>query len=432
MKQLELALVPTPGAKPEFLAAVVPLPKDAAQKAVIPNLWQSITQHNPAVVLEGYTRDSWADNDANVKWQGMHVRSVDGKNKLPGFVKYLRERQKMAFGRFLCNMGPTVTTFVWVVSHQQTSAATLACHVAPLSTIPQCPLKPKTGDQKVQQQQQQEPQKQPPAQQTKPPPAAISVPDANGTAPPKRKGFGLLGNLVGAQKRTNQHVVSAATVKAKATPAAAAATTTTSSSHPEGTAHTAHDVEAQQEVKTSGQVLAEFRNEMEQSMLDFDIAPEVSMKVSIKLSDYTKQVAESDHDKITMEVLKYIVYEQAEEVNDEWIAYKEPSEFMDEITIAIYKDPEDAPPEVLEEMNRAELPDEMKAQQKMIAEQRRQQELKALRDQEQQQREAIKNLAAGGQGDDDDVDLAALNTQKRDRRTIEEIQRDNAKRQKVD
>mmetsp|Transcript_21559 Transcript_21559/g.37903 ORF Transcript_21559/g.37903 Transcript_21559/m.37903 type:complete len:154 (+) Transcript_21559:1-462(+) len=151
------------------------------------------------------------------------------------------------------------------------------------------------------------------------------------------------------------------------------------------------------------------------------------MKVHVRLSDQTKKVLESDKDKVTMEVLKYIVYEQAEEVNDEWIAYKEPSEFMDEVTIAIYKDPDEAPPEVLEEINSAELPEEVKAQQRMEQEKRRQQEMKALREQERLQKEALKHMASDGTGGEDD--LAVLNTQKRDRRTIEDYQRE-AKRHK--
>ena len=66
----------------------------------------------------------------------------------------------------------------------------------------------------------------------------------------------------------------------------------------------------------------------------------------------------------------------------------------------------------------------------MLAEQRRKQDMKALKDQEELQRETLKSMAAGG--DDEEDDLAALNTQKRDRRTIEEIQRDNeSKRQRT-
>ena len=132
MKPLELALVPTPGAKPEFLASVIPLPKGTdAQKQLLPKVWESITAHHPPpstkpiVVLEGYTRDDWAA--ASDKWQTVHVRSVDGKNKLPGFVNYLKERQKTAFGRFLGKMRTQLTTFVWVVGFQQESSPLLQC-----------------------------------------------------------------------------------------------------------------------------------------------------------------------------------------------------------------------------------------------------------------------------------------------------------------
>ena len=41
------------------------------------------------------------------------------------------------------------------------------------------------------------------------------------------------------------------------------------------------------------------------------------------------------------------------EVNDAWIAHKEPSEFIDQVTICIYKEGA-APPEVLEEVNQGE------------------------------------------------------------------------------
>jgi hypothetical protein len=270
------------------------------------------------------------------------------------------------------------------------------------------------------------------------PPAATTSGTAAASAgggKPKPKGFGLLGNLVGAQRRTNQQVVTATAKPGMASSSSSsnpASVTTavhnyTSTSNNNTTIHSSEEEAVPvEDLKTSGQILSDFRNEMEQKMLDFDIAPDMSMKVSIKLSDHVKNVVEEDKPKITMEVLKYIVYEQAEEVNDEWIAHKEPSEFMDEIMIAIYKDPEEAPPEVLEELNKAEIPEEQKAQQKMVEAQRRQQEMKALRAQEQLQREALKQSMAGDSGGDD---LAVLNTQKRDRRTLEDYQR-GAKRQK--
>mmetsp|Transcript_28837 Transcript_28837/g.29252 ORF Transcript_28837/g.29252 Transcript_28837/m.29252 type:complete len:171 (+) Transcript_28837:486-998(+) len=170
---------------------------------------------------------------------------------------------------------------------------------------------------------------------------------------------------------------------------------------------------------------------MEQQMLDFDIAPDVSMKVSIHLSDHSKKVQEADREKITMEILKYIVYEQAEEVNEEWIAHKEPSEFTDEITVAIFKDAETAPPEVLEELNQAELPEEVMVEQNKIQGKRRQQELNELRIQEALQRQTLKKMAMGGDGGGGASNFTVLNKEKRDLRTIEEIQQDT-KRRKVE
>jgi hypothetical protein len=431
MKQVTILLTPTPGAKPEFLASVIPLNKGGP-----PPFWSSLEDNNKqGIVLEGYTRDDWS-LDTSTKWISLTVRSIDGKNKLPGFVNYLRERKKTAFGRFVLNQNPnssTLVTYVWAVSHKQTSSTTLSCRVASLSSIPNCPLKPKSATIMQQEQQQQQktmnnimmnppPPKQPTQQQQQP--STIN------NQPPKKKGFGLLGNLVGAQKRTNLHVVSSSAGSgsnkqiAKTTTSSNSATTTTTTTTG-GAAETTGEEEGADGTMTSGQVLSDFRNEMEQKMLDFDISPEVSMKVFVKLSDHAKKAQDADKDKVTMEVLKYIVYEQAEEVNDEWIAHKEPSEFMDECTIAIYKDPEEAPPEVLEELNRAEIPEEMKAQQKMAEQHRRQQEQKILKQQELLQKERLKQMANSGGGDDGDGDfLAALNTQKRDRRTVEDYERE--------
>eukprot|EP00536_Pseudo-nitzschia_multiseries_P004427 jgi/Psemu1/9942/gm1.9942_g len=437
---VELRLVPTPGAKPEFLCAVEPIPKEGTTAP--PKIWPSIVhnQRNKVIVLEGYTREPWAmdvnTGAAATTWSSFQVHSVDGRNKLPGFVKYLRERQKTCFGRFVMednqdnkdsNPNPNPTTFVWIISHKQTSSSRLSCRVAPIHSIPNCNLRPKSTA------------------------AAAAVPNsvaagrnrtettgsnAGGSSKPKKKGFGLLGNLVGAQRRTNHQVVKASTKATRpqistttAVGSQAQAGTESSGEHP--TAGDASETNDAMPLSTSGQVLSDFRHEMEQKMLDFDISPEVSTKISLRLADHTKKVREEDKGKITMEVLKYIVYEQAEEVNEEWIAHKEPSEFTDEFTVAIYKDAESAPPEVIEEMNQAEIPEEMKAQQKMIEQRRRQEETNTRRIQEALQRQALKKMAessggAGGQG------LSALNTEKRDLRTIEEIQQDSAKRRKIE
>ncbi len=115
-----------------------------------------------------------------------------------------------------------------------------------------------------------------------------------------------------------------------------------------------------------------------------------------------------------MDVMKYVVYEQVEEINEEWIAAKEPGEFMDEAVVAVYKAGY-APEEVLEDMNKGEVPDEVKQEQRAMREAREREEKKKLKLLQQQN---LRNAT----GKDDGV--AALNTAKRDRRSIEEIQKD--------
>lgn len=142
---------------------------------------------------------------------------------------------------------------------------------------------------------------------------------------------------MGAQRRTNHQVVTASTpaVNSQRLTKSAASGDNKNANQLEEVARNDNIPNKSLPLVTSGQILTDFRHEMEQLMLDFDIAPEVSIKIPVKLADHTKRVQESDKGRVTMEVLKYIVYEQAEEVNEEWIAHKEPSEFMDEVTVAI-------------------------------------------------------------------------------------------------
>lgn len=189
------------------------------------------------------------------------------------------------------------------------------------------------------------------------------------------------------------------------------------------------------ELKTSGQVLAEFRQEMEQQMLDFDISSEPMLKVKIDLRSKLKLLSDQEQQqgRVTMEILKYIIYEQAEEVNDEWIAQKEQSEFLDEVVIAIYKQGQ-APPDVMEDANKGDLPDEIKGQQRaMMQQQQKSEQMRSQKNSEALQKAALKDHEQAMQGEDGDDNFAALNQNKRDRRTIEEIQLDkNSKRQRVD
>lgn len=383
---MELRLIPAPGQKPEFLATLKALETPSS------------LQQPKLAVLQDYTRDAWA-NDTSTQWTKIQFQSTDGRQKLPGFIKYLKQRQKTAYGKF-------GTSHVMVVPPKQASSQTLSCRIAPLDKLTSsCPLV------KTLQQPKPQPSVAPAAAKVfakKPPPASTT----NNSK--KKKGFGLLGNLVGAQKRTNQQVITS-----KNKPAASSS----QSSSKEEEANAA-------DLKTSAQVLMEFRQQMEQEMLDFDIAEEGKLQVKLVLAEKIKDLSEEEKrsGKVTMEVLKYIVYEAAEEVNDEWIAHKEPSEFMDEVTIDIYKEGE-APDDVLEDINKAELPEEVRGQQRaMQLAAQRQNEAKAAKILEQHRK-----LATQFNSQQDDDNFATLNTNKRDRRTIEEIQteRDETKRQKT-
>lgn len=141
---------------------------------------------------------------------------------------------------------------------------------------------------------------------------------------------------------------------------------------------------------------------------------ETLLKYHYSLSATTALLDAEQRAKVTMETLKFLVYEQVEEIGeDKWVAVKEPGDFMDEHTIAIYKEG-CAPAEVLEEMNKGDLPDEIRGQAKALQQQRMKQvQKKDLAIEKQNMQQLNKSVV-----------VETLNTKKRDRRTIEEIQRD--------
>ena len=166
-----------------------------------------------------------------------------------------------------------------------------------------------------------------------------------------------------------------------------------------------------------------------------------------------------------------MVYEAAEEANEEWVAIKESSEFIDEYTIVIYKEGF-APQDVLDELNQGELPMEIIGQQRAIAEERKRQQIQQEKNdkmkkeqqiheqqkkknkkkqQQQQQNNRIQpeqqhsndqfndifvssnmdlhpNDNEEDEDEEDEDDIAVLNTKKRDRRTMEDYQRDKQRK----
>jgi hypothetical protein len=488
MKEIELHLVPQPGSKPEFLAKLAICDPSPAVSKVWTQMVDALLQKKsnnhddttctftPILVLEAYTRDNWAwkptPNAASNVFPTVTVQSTDGRHKLPGFVKHLKDRQKSAYGRF-GKTGIFVVSYIQSKSIASTKTTAdgipmdrMECRIAlDCTLIPNCPLlQPRaaavTKAATV-------PPPPPPSasaaatssSRPKPPEATASLPEATSAAAaaatatassnvvPRKGGGGLLGKLVGAQHRTNQHVISATTTQARpvsssssssattaATAAASKSTTTASTSSFVPTATVAVPT------RTAQDVLTEFRQVMEQKMLDFDennnSDDDQVLRVELNLAEHTAGLSESDQQKVTMEILKYMVYEACEEVNDEWIAHKEPSEFMDDnVVICVYKTADAAPPEVLEEIQKGELPDEVVGQQRALAEE----QMRKANQAERQKAKTLETVAhqyyEGVDNDDDNGDgvaaaAAALGTKKRDRRSVEEYELEKKKRAK--
>jgi len=138
--------------------------------------------------------------------------------------------------------------------------------------------------------------------------------------------------------------------------------------------------------------------------------------VRIALGALVGGLPAEEMERVTMDVLKFAVYEQVEEVGlDRWIAAKEPSEFVDECVINVYKEGH-CPPEVLEDVNKGELPDEIKGQARHLVEA----QSKAIQRKDKKKDEELFKQSNMGGGDNMNV----LNTNKRDRRTLEQIQKD--------
>ena len=401
MKEIKLSLVPQPGAKPEFLATL----KVVDPSPMVAKIWDS-AELSADLVLDGYTREGWAWKPNTSAFQSLTVESTDGRNKLPGFVSYLQQRQKASFGRF----GSKGLVVISYVQKKQANPNRMECRIClDLTKIPECSLKPKVI----------------PASKSMEQKKSAKSTSQVSSVRKKGSGAGLLGKLVGAQKRTNQHVIAASAPRTTASSSTAATAVssgqTENASLSSAAATSPGSGESGGGTKSATEVMNEFRQSMESKMLDFDIAPEQELRVSLSLPDYTADLLESDKPKITMEILKYMVYEAAEEVNEEWIAHKEPSEFMDEVVICVYKEGA-APPEVLEEINKAELPDEVRGQQRAIQEER----MKQMNQAEQRKTNELMNQAHAWNEDDNagDDEMAALNKNKRDRRTIEDYERE--------
>ncbi len=391
MNETKLLLSPDPGnpnARPDFLATVEPLPRKNSQNAF--NLPFEIT-------LDGYTREPWstaATIGSRKEWKSCHLISTDGRNRLPGFLKFLRERKKAAYAKFeptdVAGGGrailvvpfdqPEISDDEILLEGVDKKQLLFVMYLGDESVLTKKSVNVQKQSAQITQQQ---PQKQPLKAAAPKIPKPIQV-------NPSKKG-GLLGNLLGARQRTENHLDLVRCQKRQ----------------------DPNDLS----VPNTGAagVISSFRNKVLSELEQFSSDPTLFVtKVTISLSSLVKEVPLNERDKITMDVLKFVVHESVEEIGmDRWIAAKEPGGFMDEVTINIYKEGH-CPPEVLEELNKGELPDEVKGQARYFAE--AQSKKVQQKDKRQTEELAKKNKMENN--------VTVLNTNKRDRRTLEQIQKD--------
>lgn len=427
MNETTILLAPAPKAKGDFLATVEPLGPPTVGGGGSGGGGDELPFE---VTLDNYTRDPWGTasppDDDPTNWRTVWLKSVDGRRKLPGFLKFLRERKKSAFGKFEATTedGSSATRAVMVVPFDQpkppaevlegigdsSADEVVCCRYALDERKVKGLFRPPPPKQQQQQRHPQQPgqsQSQGRAQRMPQPPPQKKAPAPAPTVSKVRVGgkSGLLGNLLGASRRTNEHLNVVPVQKKKEA----------SSEGADG----GGGGEFGPAAGTSGAAISQFRTKIEQQLLDFQKSgAEVCVKIKVSLGEVTRDLPQEQKDNVTMDVLKFVLYEQADEIGEEkWIAQKEPTEFLDEMVVAVFKEGH-APEEVLEDMNKGELPDEIRLQQRAMMEAR----TKELARKEAKHDKKVQQKMLGGAGQAGGDDFAVLNTAKRDRRTIEEIQ----------
>ena len=398
-------LTPSPGVKPEFLATVEPLSmKSSSQQQQLSLPFE--------VVLDGYTREPWSsgmnDNakDNSISWKTAYLLSTDGRNRLPGFLKYLRDRKKACVAKFTDSTASTKAILVVPFDPPPIPLEQLPdgvdknqlIYVKYLADERVLKGKPPTKDveqqnhkekqmqqQKKMQQMQQQQQKQQKQQQRKQAVIPQSMPSKKGI------GGGILGKLMGAQQRTDNHLDVVRTKRRN------------------------NDLAPDLTSGAAGAITS-FRERVATDLEKFksDNSTFVT-KVSISLAALVNEVPIEERDKVTMDVFKYVVYEQVEELGmDRWVAAKEPTDFVDEAIIAVYKEGH-VPADVWEDLNKADVPDEVKGLSRHIADT----QSKTAQRKDKRNSEVIMRQNAVGEDN-----VVVLNTNKRDRRTLEQIQKD--------
>jgi hypothetical protein len=457
--------------KPDFLATVEPLVLQHRSSPASSSLFTLPFE----LIINEYTREPWSlgsssrrDGEATITtiannkkdnddWISCYLVSTDGRNRLAGFMAYLRERKKAAVARIPSEIQHNDNGAILVVPYDpppipteilmnvkdgnqllfvkylkdasilQKNKDSRKCNSNNIGQSSNDAL-PKTQHQEMklnhqqkQQQQQQQQQQQmtnnqhltatqgQSTQHNQSSSTSTTITTMVSGGKKTTKGGGLLGNLLGAKRKTETalDMVRTSTKKSSTATDATSAATLFDPTSAAGCINT-------------------FRTKIMSDLTIFKSQSTVHVtKIPIILSTVIKPITSHDErEKITMDVLRFAIYEQVEEVgNDTWIAVKEPTDFIDECIIVVYKAGH-CPPEILMEMNKGELPNEIRGAVQYMA----QVETKAMERKGKKLQEAVlknsgKNMKDQQQQQFDD-NVVILNTNKRDRRTLEQIQKD--------
>jgi hypothetical protein len=423
MNATTLLLSGEPNTEPSFLATVEPSTFHQPPPFTLPF----------ELVLDSYTREPWSSGKLDLsgsggdpqrirghnEWQGCYLVSTDGKKRLAGFFQYLQERKKAALAKFEA---------AGAILPLNTSSNGKAILVIPFDP----PLMPSelvlpngvdksevifvkylrdenilkrndtSGTQKLQQQKVEHKtmmQEHQPRQQQRNVSQNQSCGQTQKNLPIEQrvqrlssnnKG-GCLGKLLGAQRRTESHLDMVMPRK--------------------GCNHATLDPNT-----GAAGCINQFRKRITKELELFKSDPTACIaKFPISHACLIKNVPPEEQDKVTISVFKFTVYEQVDEIGmGQWVAAKEPSEFLDECVIAVYKNGH-CPADVLDEINRGDLPDEIKGQARHMVES----QSKAIeRKGKKQDEQIVKDTIVG------EHNVVVLNTNKRDRRTLEQIQKD--------
>ena len=461
MNEVTLSLASQPNSgKADFLATLEPVPLLSSSKnrvgAILPNNGDDLPFE---ITLDAYTRDAWSSSEFHrdgVSFCNVWMKSTDGRQRLPGFISYLKERKKSAYSIFTSPRSDPATGKI---------RPNHAVFIVPYDPPPLPPLDPgitsdpsieyifirycldgadallQTNHTKEDEHEQGDGSRSshipnnivlPQEISLKKNPKEIHKSTTNTTttttaiktqplAPlAKQPMNGFLGKLVSKQERT-QHIISTvssstSTLKKNESNPSTTTTTTTTTTDESSSSHS-----------SAQQVIHAFRLEMEEKLLEFVQSSHTNILIPISLAVHTRKLSPSipnylyELSNISMDVLKFIVYEQVQDVlGDLYVAVvdseNDHSLFMDELSIRVYK-PGCAPQKVLDEVCTGDVPDEVQRQNQVVREARLQEHKKRMRVVEQESIQSKKHCCGEGE-------MESLDQKKRDRRTMEEIQRE--------